>query len=233
MMANKQIKSTEIRVADAKPNRKLQAELDQAFMPELDSKIGKGCNIGNLVVALMNKNYSRGSPFDGFFTHSEMVQRPVPCPETGAKFMLGGTDKILHANVLPNGRIDYSSLGCGHAYLHRLDSIDMAEYGAKVRKQLEAQISALTQRLGSNGEGIVWGVRLFASSHKGNQSLLVFRLQSENALTGSATDDAKAMFVIVPTSPRMEFDAFSVAGHMVKNENYPEAGVQYFSGKAN
>jgi hypothetical protein len=250
MLAHRQAKEIGTGVGDVTPNRKLQKTFERAFT-EFDSKIGRNCNLGNVVVALMNKKYSKGSPFDELFMNKEMVQRPAPCPETGSEFMHSETDKILHANVVHEGRlhIDYCSLACDHAYLHRLDSLDNVEYGARVRAQLEHLMALQTKlALEKNPVGVAehrmkiglprsgtdmvwtWGVQLLASSRKARQSLLVFRLYSNHLLGHSGAYDSESVFAVVPTSSKMELDAFVVADHMVKKENYPEARVHFAPG---
>ena len=235
MMAKDQIMKTGAKVAEPKTSRRLRAELEHAFVPELELRIGRNCNLGNIVVALMNKDYSGGSPFDGIFTHSKMVQRPQPCPITGSKFMEKETEKILHANILHNGRIDYGSLGCDHVEFHKLNSIDDIEYGAKVRQKLEYLMVRLTRLHGiRKGSSLIWSVQLLASSQRARQSLLVFRLSSENMPKCSVTDNSSAVFAIVPTSSRMELDAFAVADHMILKEGYPANQVLHLAkGKPN
>lgn len=213
------------RIRETRSKKRLQKELGEAFVPELDSRIGKDCNLGNIVVALMRKGYVSGSPFDDSFVHAVFVKNKSKKPGEG-NFHMEETEKVLHASVFPNGRLDYGRLDSEDAECFRLDLLDKVDLGRVVRRQLESVMCKLA-RNGLPSQEYTWGVRLFASSHKENQSLLVFRLHCEKLFPGSETDDSEAFFAVVQTSKRMEFAAFAVADHMASKENYSTARVCY------
>jgi hypothetical protein len=224
-MCDMQTKQLAPHVRKAISKKRFRKELGEAFVQELDCRIGKDCNLGNVVVALMRKRYVSGSPFDDSFTHSIFAKNKNRKPGEG-KFHFERTEIILHASVFQNGRVDYSRLESDDAKLFRLDAIDKVDLGRVVRRQLESAMSKLA-RNGLPNQEYTWGIHLFASSHKEKQSLLVFRLHCEKLFPGSETDDSEAFFAVVSTSKRMEFAAFAVADHMVSKENYSTAHVFY------
>jgi len=207
----------ETQMAGKMSRSKLRAELEKAFVLEFDSKIGRKCNLGNVVVGIMNKDYSRGSQFDQAFV----------CEGYRTLESLGENERILHAVVSKSGSVTYDSLKCDLAETFSLELLDPIECGQRVRKQIEEMISTMASKESNGSKQSIWGVSLFASSHRNGQSLLVFRLHCEDLAPDSPRDDSKAFFLVIPTSRRMKVDAFAVADHLVSKEGYPKSNVFY------
>jgi hypothetical protein len=190
--------------------------LRKAFKP--DSDANGNCRLGKAAIALMGKGYSRGSKFDEIFKLENLAEKKG-IKHNESRFNVNSNDKILHVIVSREGSINYSRLGCAHAGLYSLESLDKAKGGPKVRRQVEEMISSFTKHIRADAGDTVWGAGLFASMHRENQSLLVLRFHSD-AIPLSETSDYKAVFFIATTSERMRKDAVAVAEHMVEKEGH-------------